>query len=105
MSVSTSFWLALGALGIALSARSLFVLRGGSAATSLGWLATIAYLVVAALDAWHRGRVAGHLDWWLLAVLTVAFVVAGVRDEPQAEPWWWPQRRGLTGAQRRAKRS
>ena len=105
MSVLSVLWFALATLALALSVRSLVVLRGGSRATSLGWLATIAYVVVAAVDA-ARGSVApGHIDWWLLAVVTVAFVVAGMRDEAQAEPWWWPARRGSTAAQRRANRS
>jgi hypothetical protein len=35
-----------------------------------------------------------------IALLTIAFVVAGVRDEPQAEPWWWPRRVGSTRAEK-----
>jgi hypothetical protein len=38
-----------------------------------------------------------------LLVLTVAFVVAGVRDERQAEPWWWPTHTGPTRAEKRLR--
>jgi len=31
----------------------------------------------------------------------VAFVIAGIKDEAQAEPWWWPRGRGPTRAERR----
>jgi hypothetical protein len=34
-------------------------------------------------------------------LLAAAFIVAVVRDEPQAEPLLWPSRVGLTRAQKR----
>jgi hypothetical protein len=45
---------------------------------------------------------ANYLEYVLLNALAIAFVVAGFRDERQAEPWWWPKRRGLTRAERGA---
>ena len=45
-----------------------------------------------------------HADYVALAALTAAFVAAGLRDEPQAEPWWWPAGAGPTGRERRARR-
>jgi hypothetical protein len=31
-----------------------------------------------------------HADYACVALLTIAFIVAGIRKEPQAIPWWWP---------------
>jgi hypothetical protein len=43
-----------------------------------------------------------HLEYVCLAALTVAFIVAGVRDEAQAEPWWWPTHLGTTRRERKS---
>jgi hypothetical protein len=83
-----------------LSFVSLLILRAASPWTSLGWLCTIAYDVTASAEIlWHR-HLALHLPYWFLAGLTLAFVIAGVRDEAQAEPWWAPRHLGATRAQR-----
>jgi hypothetical protein len=37
----------------------------------------------------------------LFVVLAAAFIIAVLRDEPQAEPLLWPSRVGLTRAQKR----
>jgi hypothetical protein len=37
----------------------------------------------------------------LFVVLAAAFIIAVVRDEPQAEPLLWPSRVGLTRAQKK----
>jgi hypothetical protein len=104
MNVATAFWLALCALGFALSIKSISVLRRRSARTVAGWAATAAYFLIAGADA-VRGRPAPvHLDYVALGVLVVAFIAAGIADEPQAEPWWWPSAAGPTGAERRARR-
>lgn len=103
MSILSVFWIIACIVGLALSLKSVAVLGPRSRSTALGWLLTAIYFAVAALDAWRSARAPYHLDYVVLAALTVAFIVAGVRDEPQAEPWWWPSHAGLTGAERRAK--
>jgi hypothetical protein len=40
----------------------------------------------------RRTHLAWHLPYWALGVMAAAFTVAGVRREPQASPWWWPDR-------------
>ncbi|MBD5634839.1 MAG: hypothetical protein IAI49_10205, partial [Candidatus Eremiobacteraeota bacterium] len=42
-----------------------------------------------------------HADSATVVLIVAFFIVAGSRDEPQAEPWWWPRAPGLTGAERR----
>lgn len=87
----------------ALAVRSMAVLGAQAPWTSLGWFWTLGYCVPAAirfagLSTSHTLIVAANVA---LVFLIVAFVVAGVRDEPQAEPWWWPAGVGLTRAQKR----
>lgn len=90
---------------VALAVRSMLVLGRRAPATGLGWLFTAAYGVAAALKygspdpVYHAA--AGTVAFGTLVPLSIAFVVAGVRDEPQAEPWWWPRRIGRTRAERR----
>jgi hypothetical protein len=90
----------------ALSARSIAVLRGAAPWTSAGWAGTLGYCAAAAVefssDTLHRP--AAYVAYFFLLTLTVAFVVAGVRDERQAEPWWWPTHPGPTRAEKRAPR-
>ncbi len=90
------FWLALWELvcvaGLLLSVKSVAVLGRLSSFTIAGWAFTAAYFALAAYDAWRRTTAPLHVDYALLAALTIAFIVAGRRDEPQAEPWWWPRR-------------
>ena len=86
-----------------LSLRSLAILRARAPWTSGGWGATLGYGVAAAVE---NGNPALHqpaaiASYAFFIALTIAFVIAGVRDEPQAEPWWWPARTGLTRAERR----
>jgi len=40
-------------------------------------------------------------EYWAIGAILIAFVVAGLKDEPQSEPWWWPVRAGGTRAERR----
>lgn len=92
------------ALGLALSLKSASVLRGRSRWTIFGWLATSAYLASAGVAAARSTHPPFYLDDVALVALTIGFVVAGIRDEPQAEPWWWPTHAGPTGAERRTNR-
>jgi hypothetical protein len=84
-----------------LSLRTLAVLGGAAPWTSLGWLATIGYDTAATYELLAHVHLPAHLPYLLLGALLAAFVVAGVRDEPQGEPWWWPRVRGGTRAERR----
>jgi hypothetical protein len=86
-----------------LSVRSMLVLRARAPWTSFGWFGTLGYCVPAGLRFADvvATRTATVVADAFLVILVVAFVVAGVRDEPQAEPWWWPGRVGLTRAQKR----
>jgi hypothetical protein len=86
-----------------LSARSIVILGVRAPWTSAGWIGTLGYCIAAFVE--YSGAAMRPMwataSYLCLAALTVAFVVAGVRDEPQAEPWWWPKRIGPTRAQRR----
>lgn len=84
-----------------LSVRTLVVLGSAAPWTSLGWAFTIAYDCAASYEIVAASHVPLHVPYWFLAALIVAFVVAGVRDEPQADPWWWPRALGPTRAERR----
>ena len=100
--MSTLVVIAICALGIALSAKSMLVLGRRAPWTSVGWLLTVFYFValVGRLRLhYHAGQ---RIEYVMLAALVAAFIIAGFRDEPQAEPWWWPTHFGST---RRAKRT
>jgi len=83
--------------------RALAVLRGRSPWTTVGWAATAVYCATAAVEfsrsAPSRGLMLSADAFF--GVLLVAFIVAGIRDEAPAEPFWWPTRIGLTRAQKR----
>ncbi|GAC1524304.1 MAG: hypothetical protein NVS2B8_07950 [Vulcanimicrobiaceae bacterium] len=104
MSILGVLWLIVCISGVALSFASARVLGPASRATAAGWFATAGYFAVAAIDVVRGTKAPLYADDVLLAVLAIAFVTAGRRDEPQAEPWYLPTHAGLTGAQRRAAR-
>ena len=103
MTIFSYLWIATCALGLIVSIASTRVLGERSRATIAGWIATGGYCIVAAIDAFRAMPAPLHIDYVLLAALTIAFVIAGKRDEPQAEPWWLPTHAGPTGAERRAR--
>lgn len=88
-------------LGIGLCAKSIAALGRQSPWTTAGWGFTVLYFIAAIVKASLDRALPPAAEYAALAALTVAFVVAGVRDEAQAEPWWWPDHRGLTRAQKR----
>jgi hypothetical protein len=88
-------------LGIALSLKSVIVLGGVAPWTSLGWWLTAVYFVEAIVKSTAVPAFPAVAEYAVLAVLAVAFVIAGIRDERQAEPWWWPNARGITRAEKR----
>ena len=83
-----------------LSVRTLAVLRAAAPWTSAGWAFTIAYDCAAGAEIIAHIHLPLHLPYLCLGALALCFVVAGFRDEPQADPWWWPSRLALTRAQR-----
>ncbi len=87
-----------------MSLRSLAILRTRAPWTSAGWFWTLGYCVAAAIEFSGATELpaAAYAGYACLALLTIAFIVAGVRDEPQAEPWWWPRRLGATRAEKRS---
>jgi hypothetical protein len=101
--VATGYVAFDAALGV-LALRSLAVLGRRAPLTSLGWAATAGYCVAAIVEftVFSLHRPAAVIASVFFVCLAVAFVVAGVRDERQAEPWWWPVRAGATRAERRA---
>jgi hypothetical protein len=86
-----------------LALRSLMVLGTVAPWTSAGWVATTGYCAAAAWRYAHDGPVPGVMliGTGCFVVLAAAFIIAVVRDEPQAEPLLWPTRVGLTRAQKR----
>ncbi len=97
----TALVIAICLAGIALSVKSVIVLGRAAPWTSAGWWITVVYFLAVIAKLLDATVVPAYLEYLVLIVLTVAFVVAGVRDEPQAEPWWWPNRRAKTRAERR----
>jgi hypothetical protein len=85
-----------------LSIRTLAILKSASPFTSAGWAFTILYDCTASAEVLTHAHAPFALAYIDLGVLIVAFVIAGVRDEAQADPWWWPRQLALTRAQRRA---
>ena len=96
------FFIVVDVLLAALSLQSLLVVRARAPWTAAGWAGTLAYAIAAIAQfsspAVHRP--ASALAYALLVLLALAFVVAGVRDEPQAEPWYWPRFVGKTRAEK-----
>jgi len=71
--------------------------------SSVGWLAILLYcgydLTRIVTHANGVFAILPYADYGLLTIVTIAFIVGGVRDEGQAEPWYWPNHRGQTRAQ------
>ncbi len=86
--VLVALLVALAAVGL----KSLAVLGGRSPWTSMGWWATLVYCIMTVDELVRRTHLAWHLPYWCLGALAVAFAVAGVQHEAQADPWWWPRR-------------
>ncbi len=89
-------------LGIALSVKSMLVLGVRAPWTSAGWALTVVYLVDVLVTQTLGARVPRFIEYVVLGALAVAFVLAGLRDERQAEPWWWPTTQGATRAEKRS---
>ena len=86
-----------------ISLRTLNLLDKKTPWTIFGWAFTVCYDCTASEEIIGHTHLPLHLPYWFLAGLIVAFVVAGIRDEPQPEPWWWPRRIGPSRAQRASR--
>lgn len=85
----------VGAAALAIvGLKSIAVLaRVGSPWTLAGWAFSTLYcvLIIGRLIA-QAPALPFHIEYVALALMVVAFLVAGIRREPQADPWWWPSR-------------
>ena len=97
------FYVAVDVAVAIIAIRSLAVLGTRTPWTSVGWVATAGYGLAAGWRYAHDGPVPGIglVSSGCFIVLTVAFIIGVVRDEPQAEPLLWPTRLGLTRAEKR----
>jgi hypothetical protein len=94
-------WVLICVAGTLLSLKSVWTIRMCSPWTAAGWCLTALYFVLAGAKVAAAWPPPFHAEYVCLVLLTVAFVGAGLRDERQAEPWWWPERAGLRGRERR----
>lgn len=105
MAVTTAaMWVAFDLLIATLAVRSILILRGARAPfTILGWVGTLGYCIPAGIrfSELVTSRALILTADGFLVLLIVAFVIAGLRDEPQSEPWYWPERVGPTRAEKR----
>lgn len=97
------FFFAVDVALAVLSVRSIWIARQRAPLTTAAWAATFAYCIAAGveLSSAPAHQVASIVGYVFLVVLAVTFAIAGVRDEPQPEPWWWPVKLGRTRAERR----
>jgi hypothetical protein len=100
MAIGYGYLALLTALTI-LSLRTIVILRLEAPWTTAGWAFTILYDCGASYEILSHTHLPLHASYIALVALIAAFVVAGVRDEPQGEPWWWPSRLALTRAEQR----
>ena len=84
-----------------LSVKTLSVLKSASPFTSAGWAFTILYDCTATAEIVTRTHAPFALAYVFLGALIVTFAIAGLRDEAQADPWWWPSGLGPSRAERR----
>lgn len=84
-----------------LSLRTIVILERNAPWTTAGWAFTILYDGAASYEILSRTHLPLHAPYLALAGLVVTFVIAGVLDEPQGDPWWWPSGLALTRAERR----
>jgi hypothetical protein len=85
-----------------LAIRSLTVLGTRAPWTTAGWAATAGYFTAQSWRYAHSGPPGPiiYIAGGCFIVLAAAFLIAVVRDEPQAEPLMWPSRVGLTRAEK-----
>ena len=79
---------------IAISVKTLVVLRTSSPWTTAGWILSTVYALIACTELVSQRTVAPVWPYGALLLMVIAFVVAGIKDERQADPWWWPMRLG-----------
>ena len=77
-----------------LAIRSMGLLRAGSPWATAAWAFAFVYGAAEAI-AYSQPlvhRPAGQVGYGALVLVAVAFIVSGIRNEPQGDPWWWPRR-------------
>jgi hypothetical protein len=101
--VSNPFYVLFNVALVVLAIRSALLLRRRSPWSTLGWMLAVGYGLARAVEfsTPDLHRAAGQVAYGFLIAVACAFIVAGVRDEPQAEPLLWPVRIGRTRAERR----
>ena len=86
---------------IVVSLLSARLAGGKSPYTRWGWFCTAIYALYV-LASRPGSFLPLHGEYVFLILLSIAFVVASIKDEAQPEPWWWPTKLGLTRAERSA---
>jgi hypothetical protein len=99
------FNLAIDAFGVLLSLQSIYILRGAAPWMSVGWAGAAVYFVVLFVRNLNGATIGPVFEYALILFVAIVWIVGVVRDEPQAEPWWWPRKRGPTRAERAKERS
>lgn len=75
----------------ALSLRSIWLVAGSSPWTALGWFAILAYAVLEGYEVLTARTLPAHLPYIFLGLLAALLIIGGLRDERQAQPWYWPR--------------
>ncbi len=77
-----------------LAVRSMRLLGTGSPWATVAWAFVFIYGAAEAV-AYSQPplhQLAGRAGYGALILVAVAFIVSGIRNEPQGDPWWWPRR-------------
>ena len=81
------------------------MLRGAAPWMSIGWTGAGIYFAVLFVRNLNGAMIGPIPEYALVLFVAVVWIVAVVRDEPPAEPWWWPRKRGPTRAERAKERA
>lgn len=65
-----------------------------------GWTVAGVYFLVLFVRNLNGTTIGPFGEYALVLFVAVVWIVAVVRDEPPAEPWWWPVRLGPRRSER-----